>query len=77
MLGHRLLLLKLDKQIDGTIYWPFLAMNKAQGVEYHIGGYVQYICLVGCKIQPLDGYVAVCLVLTIDIYGFWLGTILC
>ena len=55
MLGHRLLLLKLDKQIDGTIYWPFLAMNKAQGVEYHIGGYVQYICLVGCKIQPEDG----------------------
>ena len=29
---------------------------------------VQYICLVGCKIQPLDGYLAVCLVLTIDVY---------
>ena len=26
---------------------------------------VQYICLVGCKIQPIDGYVAVCLFLTI------------
>ena len=26
-------------------------------------------CSVGCKIQPVDGYVAVCLVLTIDIYG--------
>ena len=28
----------------------------------------QYICLVGCKIQPVDGYVAVSLVLTIDIF---------
>ena len=27
--SHRHLLLKLDKQIGGTIYWPFLAMNKA------------------------------------------------
>ena len=26
---HRRLLLKLDKQIGGTIYWPFLASNKA------------------------------------------------
>ena len=25
----RLLLLKLDKQIGGTIYWPILAVNKA------------------------------------------------
>ena len=24
-----LLLLKLDKQIGGTIYWPFLATNEA------------------------------------------------
>ena len=23
------LLLKIDKQIAGTIYWPFLAINKA------------------------------------------------
>ena len=29
---------------------------------------VQYICLVGCRLPPLDGYVAVCLVLTIDVY---------
>ena len=29
---------------------------------------MQYICFVGCKIQPLDGYLAVCLVLTIDVY---------
>ena len=28
-----------------------------------------YICLVGYKIRPVDGYVAVCLVLTIDVYG--------
>ena len=31
-------------------------------------GGVQYICLVGCKIKPVDGYVPVCLVLTIDVY---------
>ena len=30
---------------------------------------VQHICLVGCKIQPVDGYVSVCLGLTIDVYG--------
>ena len=69
---HRLLLLKLDKQMGGTIYC-FFTSNEAQGlegVEYHIGGGggVQYICLVGCKIQPVDGYVPVCLVLTIDVY---------
>ena len=29
---------------------------------------VQYICCVGCKIPPVDGYVAVCLVLSIDVY---------
>ena len=27
---------------------------------------VQYICLVACKIQPVDGYVSVCQVLTPD-----------
>ena len=27
-IDHRRLLLKLDKQVGGTIYWPFLAMNK-------------------------------------------------
>ena len=38
---HRLLLLRLNKQIGGIIYWPFLATNKAEGlkgVEYHIEG---------------------------------------
>ena len=37
---HRLLLLKLDKQIDGTIYRPILAANKAchmEGVGCHVG----------------------------------------
>ena len=37
----RLLLLKLDKQISGTIYWPILAANKAkhlEGVGCHVGG---------------------------------------
>ena len=64
-------MLKLDKQIGVTIYWPFLATNKAyglEGVEYHIGGYVvQNICPIGCRIQPVDGYMAVCLVLSIDV----------
>ena len=27
--GHSCLLLKLDKQISGTIYWPILAANEA------------------------------------------------
>ena len=31
--GHRLLLLKLDKQIGGTIYRPILAANEACHVE--------------------------------------------
>ena len=26
------------------------------------------ICLIGCRLPPLDGYVSVCPVLTIDIY---------
>ena len=56
-----------------VLYWPFIAANKAyglEGVEYHIWGVlVQYICLFGCKIQPVDVYVSVCLVLTIDVYA--------
>ena len=31
-------------------------------------GRVRYISLVGCKLSPLDGYVAVCLVLAIEVY---------
>ena len=26
-------------------------------------------CLIGCRLPPLDGYMAVCLVLTIEVYG--------
>ena len=26
------------------------------------------ICLIGCRLPPLDGYVGVCLVLTIEVY---------
>ena len=66
-------MLKLDKQISGTIYQPILAACNAYapgGVGCHIGGGgVQYICLVGCRLPPLDGYVAVCLVLTIEVYS--------
>ena len=46
MLMHRLLLLKLDKQIGGTIYRPTLAANEAchmEGVGCPVGG-------GGCKI---------------------------
>ena len=65
-LWHRLLLLKLDKQISGTIYWPIIAVNEAQRLE-GVGCSTQ-VCLVGCRLPPLDGYMAMCLVLTIDIY---------
>ena len=40
-LSHRLLLLKLDKQISGTIYRPYLAANEAyhlEGMGFHVGG---------------------------------------
>ena len=30
---------------------------------------MQYISFVGCKLPPLDGYVAVCLVLTVEVYA--------
>ena len=30
---------------------------------------VQFIWLIGFKIQPVDGYMAVCYVLKIDVYG--------
>ena len=33
-----------------------------------VEGGVQYISLIGCKLPPLDGYVAVCLVLTIEVF---------
>ena len=74
---NRLQLLKLDKEVSCTIYWPFLATNESkglEGVEYHIAwGGVQYICLIGCKIQSVDGYVAVCLGLTIDVFAVTLN----
>ena len=31
MKRHRLLLLKVDKQSSGAIYWPFLTVNEALG----------------------------------------------
>ena len=33
MYNHRLMLLKLEKQIGGTTYRSFLAANEAQGLE--------------------------------------------
>ena len=41
-LDHRGPLLKIDKQISGTIYRPFLAVNEAQGLE---GVRLQYASL--------------------------------
>ena len=65
-------MLKLDKQISGTIYRHILAANKAQhlkGAGCDVGGGgVQYTCLVGCRLPPLGGYVGMCLVLTIEVY---------
>ena len=51
--GHRLLLLKLDKQIGGTIYWPILAANKAchmEGVGCPVGGCGYQIGGGGCHV---------------------------
>ena len=38
---------------------------------------VHYICLVGCKNQPVDGYVSVCLVLAIDVCAYNRQTFCC
>ena len=72
---HRLLLLKLDKQIGGTIYWPILVANEACHMEgwgamlEGVGNSKHALtCLVGCRLPPLDSYVSVCLVLTIEVY---------
>ena len=71
----RLLLLQLDKQIGVTIYQPNLAASKACHMEVGATlegvGYSKHAltCLVGCRLPPLDGYVAVCLVLTIEVYA--------
>ena len=64
-------MLKLDKQIGGTIYQPILAANEARhmegvGAKLEGVGYREHAltCLVGCRLPPLDGYVAVFRVLT-------------
>ena len=31
---------------------------------------MKYIILIRCRLPPLDGYMSVCLVLTIDVYTF-------
>ena len=50
-----------------------LAANEAQGLQglgtIQRGG-VQYICLVRCRLPPQDGYVSVCLVLTLSRYDW-------
>ena len=69
-------MLNLDKQIGGTIYRPILAADEAchmEGVGAKLDGvwYSKHAltCRVGCRHPPLDGYVAVCLVLIIEVYG--------
>ena len=57
-------MLKLDKQIVGTTYRSILAVF-LEGVWYSKHAST---CLVGCRLPPVDGYVAVCLVLTIEVY---------
>ena len=50
---HRLLLLKLDKQIGGTIYRPTLAANEAchmEGVGCPVGGVGAKLEGVGCDV---------------------------
>ena len=48
-----------------------LATVKRQRFHAWAGRQVRglFILGLGCRLPPLDGYVAVCLVLTIDIYG--------
>ena len=66
---HRLLLLKLDKQISSTIYQSNLAANKGKHLE-GVGAILEGVgCLIGCRLPPLDAYVSMCLVLTIDVYA--------
>ena len=43
---------KVDKSIKNCPFWSH---------------WVQYTCLVRCRLPPLDDFVAVCLVLTIDV----------
>ena len=50
-------------------WWHNLLSYNKQGIG--LGG-VQNICHIGCKLQPdqwVDGYVAVCLVLTSEVYA--------
>ena len=45
----------------------FVATNK-DGMKYHIGRGLGALNIVGCKIPPVDGFVAVCPVLTMDFH---------
>ena len=52
------------RQTDWWHHLPAISCN-----ERGIGCEVQYISLNLCKLAPLDGIVAVCLVLTIEVYA--------
>ena len=54
------------RQTNWQHHLPAYSCSK-QGISPGWSG-IQYTCLVGCRLPPLDGYVAVCLVLTIDVY---------
>ena len=64
-------MLILDKQIGVTIYQrPRHVTWRGRGTPLERVGYSKHAltCLIGCRLPPLDGYVAVCLVLTIEVY---------
>ena len=72
-LGHTLLLLKLDKKSVAPSNGQFSQQTRhrvCRGWGTIQRGGVQYICLVRCRLPPQDGYVSVCLVLTLSRYDW-------
>ena len=66
--------MSIAKTRQTNLWHHLLAISCSdQGIGLKGGG-VQYTCLVGCRLPPLDGYVSVCLVLTIEVYGNFLAT---
>ena len=55
------------RQIERWNHLPAISRSE-EGIGLGGGG-VQYIFLIGCRLSPLDGYVSVCLVLTIVVFG--------
>ena len=69
IVGYEHLRLDIVKTIQ-TDWWhhlPVICCHEWHGLR---GRGVQYISLFGCKLPQLDGYVAVCQVLTIKVYNY-------